>query len=134
VTFPSAKTPADRAAAAFAASPDTLIPSGATNYRRWVNFAWGVVELGGQAQSGPWTTEEERRLRAIVSRAHALGLWVRFYTLNGHAPGEGLGWTASYDFGSLDAVRPRWRAAIDAGVEFIATDQYEELAKELAVR
>lgn len=134
VTFPSAKTPEERAAAAFAASPETLIPSGATNYRRWVNFAWGVVELGGQARSLPWTTDDETRLRAIVSRAHALGLWVRFYTLNGHAPAEGLGWTASYNFGSLDAVRPRWLAAIDAGVEFIATDQYEELAKELTVR
>ena len=134
VTFPTAKTAEDRAAAAFAASPETLIPTGATNYRRWTNFAWNVVELGGQNKAGPWTTDDDRRLRAIVSRAHRMGLWVRFYTLNGHAPGEGLGWTESYNFGSLPAVRDRLKAAVDAGVEFIATDQYEELGKLLPSR
>ena len=61
-----------------------------------------------------------------MERAHELGLWVRFYTLNGHPAGAGLGWTESYNFGSIDAVRARWRAAIAAGVDFIATDQYEE--------
>ena len=66
-----------------------------------------------------------------MSRAHALGLWIRFYTLNGHAPDAGLGWTASYNFGSLEAVRPRWDAAIAAGVDFVATDQYEEFAARL---
>ena len=37
--------------------------------------------------------------------------------------------TPSYNFGSLEAVRHRWRAAIAAGVDFVATDQYEEFAK-----
>lgn len=104
------------------------------NYRRWVNFPWAVVELGGPEAAGEWTARDAARLRAVVSRAHDLGLWVRFYTLNGHTPGTGLGWTASYNFGSLDAVEPRWRAAIAAGVELIATDQYEELAKLLRLR
>jgi hypothetical protein len=126
-TFPAAKTTEERAAAAFAASPEVLIPTGATNYRRWTNFAWAVVELGGQQKAGDWTRDDERRLRAIVSRAHTMGLWVRFYTLNGHPPGQGKGWTESYNFGSLAAARQRLNAAIDAGVEFIATDQYEEL-------
>jgi hypothetical protein len=117
--------------AAINASPQTLIPSGTTNYRRWVNFSWAVVERGGQARAGQWTTADDRRLRSIVSRAHELGLWVRFYTLNGHAVEGGQGWTASYNFGSLDAVQPRWRAAISAGIDFIATDQYEELAAHL---
>ena len=40
---------------------------------------------------------------------------------------QGKGWTASYNFGSLAAVRERMAAARDAGVEFIASDQYEEL-------
>jgi hypothetical protein len=40
-----------------------------------------------------------------------------------------MGWTPSYNFTSLDAARIRWRAAIDAGVDFIATDQYEEYAQ-----
>ena len=56
-----------------------------------------------------------------------MGLWIRFYTLNGHRPDDSLGWTASYNFGSVDAARARWNAAIAAGVDFIATDQYEEL-------
>ena len=114
--------------AAVQATPETLIPSGTTNYRRWINFSWMVVERGGQAQAGDWTTDDDRRLRSIVSRAHERGLWVRFYTLNGHAPDGSQGWTASYNFGSPDAARPRWQAAVAAGVDFIATDQYEELA------
>ncbi|MGH9371014.1 MAG: hypothetical protein ACRD15_05730 [Vicinamibacterales bacterium] len=133
-TFPSAKTPEARASAAFAASPPTLIPDRATNYRRWTNFSWAVVERGGQAKAGPWTGNDERRLRAIVARAHEMGLWVRFYTLNGHPAGKGLGWTESYNFGSLAALQERLKAAIDAGVEFIATDQYEELGRLLPPR
>ena len=128
-TFPSAKTAEDQAAALFAAAPEVLISTDATNYRRWTNFPWAAVELGGQLKAGAWTPEDDRRLRGIVSRAHAAGLWVRFYTLNGHTPGQGLGWTESYNFGSLDAVRERLKAAVAAGVEFIATDQYEELAQ-----
>ena len=68
------------------------------------------------------------RLAALVADAHAHGLWIRFYTLNGVA-GEREGWTASYNFGSLDAATRRWRAAIDAKVDFIATDQYAEFAR-----
>jgi len=128
-TFPAAKTSEERARAAYEAPPEVLIPSGATNYRRWTNFPWAVVELGGQNKAADWTGDDNRRLRAIVSRAHEMGLWVRFYTLNGHTPGQGKGWTESYNFGSLEAARQRMKAAIDAGVEFIATDQYEELGQ-----
>jgi hypothetical protein len=120
--------------AAVSASPDVLIPAGRTNYRRWVNFSWNVVERGGQIRAGAWTDDDDRRLRAIVSRAHELGLWVRFYTLNGHAAGQGDNWTASYNFGSAETVLPRWRAAVRAGVDFIATDQYEEFAAVLRNR
>ena len=65
--------------------------------------------------------------------AHRRHLWIRFYTLNGHAPEASAanGWTRSYNFGSLDAVRQRWRAAIATGVDFVATDQYEEFTREL---
>lgn len=130
--FASAGTAEERSRAAFASSPAELVSAGATNYQRWTNFPWMVVEEGGQAGAGPWTAGDERRLRAIVARAHERGLWVRFYTLNGHPADEGLGWTRSYNFGSLEAVRVRLKAAIAAGVEFIATDQYEELARLLA--
>jgi hypothetical protein len=34
----------------------------------------------------------------------------------------------SYNFGSHEAVILRWKAAISAGVNFIATNQYEDLA------
>jgi hypothetical protein len=114
--------------------PDELIASGASNYRRWVNFPWAVVERGGQVDAGGWTADDDARLAALTTRAHALGLWIRFYTLNGHAEADDRGWTRSYNFGTLDAARARWRAARDAGVDFIATDQYEALAEVLARR
>jgi len=118
--------------AAASRSPMSLIPSGSTNYRRWTNHAWAVVEEGGQAHAGAWSAGDAVRLNRLVSRAHTLGLWIRFYTLNGHDPAAGRGWTASYNFGSLEAVWPRWDAAIAAGVDFVATDQYEEFAARLA--
>jgi hypothetical protein len=116
-----------RRAQAVAAAPDALIPSGATNYRRWTNHSWAVVEEGGPPRAGAWTDADARRLTALVARAHARGLWIRFYTLNGHRPND-AGWSDGYNFGSLETVRPRWRAAIDAGVDFVATDQYEEFS------
>ncbi len=120
--------PEERARAIMAASPDTLIASRATNYRRWVNFPWQVIERGGPRQAGDWNDADGARLAAIVNRAHAQGLGVRFFTLNGHDPAAHPEWTASYNFGSFAAVRTRWQAAIAAGVDLIATDQYEELA------
>ncbi len=40
----------------------------------------------------------------------------------------------TYNFGSHEAVILRWKAAIAAGVNFIATNQYEELARYLPQR
>jgi glycerophosphoryl diester phosphodiesterase len=128
----------DEAKAQFllAQSADQLIARRASNYRRWVNFPWAVVELGGPRHAGAWTNDDVTRLRALVDRAHANGLWIRFYTLNGHAPevGASEGWTESYNFGALEAVRARWQAALDAGVDFVATDQYEAFAALLQPR
>jgi hypothetical protein len=104
------------------------VPRPATNYRRWWNNPWSVVEEGGQQYAGEWTAADDRRLRRLVDNAHRLGLWIRFYTLNGHDPGAANGWTASYNFGSKAALDLRWDAAIRAGVDFIATDQYEGFA------
>lgn len=100
----------------------------ATNYRRWWNHPWRVVEVDGQRAAGAWTDADAARLSALVTDAHVHGLWIRFYTLNG-VTGDRDGWTASYNFGSLEAVERRWRAAIDARVDFIATDQYSEFAR-----
>ena len=108
--------------------PGILIASGATSYRRWVNFPWGAVEEGGPAESGSWSDGDEARLRTLVTRAHSLGLWIRFYTLNGHRPEESLGWSDSYNFGSRADVQTRWQAVIRARVDFVATDQYEAFA------
>ena len=137
-TLPSGRlpvaNPSDReaqAAAIVEASPDVLIPAPATNYRRWINFSWAVVERGGQAKAADWTPADAARLHALVDRAHAMNLAIRFYTLNGHAAADGRGWSAGYNFGSVEAARARWRAAIAAGVDLLATDQYELVADEL---
>jgi hypothetical protein len=107
----------------------TGMPGRRTNYRRWSNYPWAAVEPEGQPQAGEWTSADQTRLSRLVDAAHDRGLWIRFYTLNGHTLGDSSnGWTASYNFGSLPAARVRWDAAIRAGVDFIAVDQYEAFA------
>ena len=71
-----------------AASPEVIDPTKATNYRRWWNNPWKVVEAGGQPNAGEWTPAKMDRLRALVERAHANGLWIRFYTLDGATKAE----------------------------------------------
>jgi hypothetical protein len=126
--------PGERARILVTATPKELVPTAATNYRRWVNFSWGAIEEGGASRAGAWTREDEQRLNALVGYAHQQGLFVRFYTLNGHNAAADRGWTASYNFGDLEAARIRWRAARRSGVELIASDQYEELAAILLAR
>jgi hypothetical protein len=123
-----------RTRALASASPDSLIPDPPTNFRRWVNFSWQVIELGGQPNAASWTKLDAARLKAIVDRAHDLGYAVRFYTLNGHEPHEHRELGEGYNFGSKDAVYERWHAAAAAGVDLIATDQYEMLGAVLAPR
>jgi hypothetical protein len=112
-------------------SPEQTVGVPATNYRRWWNSGWNAVELGGQREAGDWTVEDDTRLRTLADYAHKLGYALRFYTLNGHTAeaGKQNGWDANYNFGSAAAVEKRWRAALADGVDFIATDQVEDLAK-----
>jgi hypothetical protein len=112
-------------------SPEEVVPTRVTNYRRWANYPWAVVERGGQQKAEGWTAADRARLKALVDRAHSLGLWIRFYTLDGFLPADNKGWTESYNFGNEAAARARWQAAIDAGVDFVATDQYELFAATL---
>lgn len=113
----------------FATPPEQLLTEKATNYRRWWNNAWSEVEEGGQTRSGDWTAASDARLRALVDHAHRQGLWIRFYTLDGvDDPAKNLGWGNGYNFGSPQKAQARWKAAIADGVNFIATDQYEDLA------
>jgi hypothetical protein len=109
--------------------PERLLTERPTNYRRWWNNGWAVVEEGGQRQAGEWTPADDARLRALVDHAHKMGYWIRFYTLDGFPPGQGQGWGAGYNFGSREAAELRWKAAIAAGVNLIASDQYEDLTK-----
>jgi hypothetical protein len=109
-------------------SPEELIGEKPTNYRRWWNGSWYAVEEGGEPRAGDWTAADNARLRSLVDYAHKRGYWVRFYALDGFTPSEDQGWGNTYNFGSRDAVVLRWKAAIAAGVNFIATNQYEDLA------
>jgi hypothetical protein len=108
--------------------PDQLLDEPPTNYRRWWNSSWFTVEEGGQHKAGDWTPADDRRLRALVDHAHKLGYWIRFYTIDGFVEGEDKGWGNGYNFGSHEAAMVRWKAAKAAGVNLIASDQYEELA------
>lgn len=107
--------------------PDQLLVQRPTNYRRWWNNSWYEVEEVGQNRAGAWTATDTQRLRALVDHAHSLGFWIRFYTLDGFTPTENQGWDNGYNFGSHAAVMARWKAALEAGVDLLATDQYEEL-------
>lgn len=110
-------------------TPEQLIAPSASNYARWVNFPWLVVEPGGPTKAADWNTADATRLTSLVKRAHEQKLWIRFYTLDGFVGGDGDGLTKSYNFGNESSVTLRWKAAIGAGVDFIATDHAERFDK-----
>lgn len=115
------------------AGPKTIAPDAPDNYHRWWNNAWNVIEPGGQPNAGEWNLEKEKRLGDFVAYAHQRGFWIRFYTLDGETVQEEScrGLFHGYNFGSRAAVEQRWRAAAKAGVDYIASDQYEELGQVL---
>ncbi len=111
--------------------PEAIVLGRATNYRRWWNNPWGVVEAGGQRKAGAWTEASEARLRTLVAYAHSHGLYIRFYTLDGASPEtmKANGWFLEYDVGTLEAAETRWLAAEREGVDYIASDEYETLGR-----
>jgi TonB-dependent Receptor Plug Domain len=82
------------------APPQAIEPERASNYRRWWNNPWSVVEQGGQRSAGDWTPADQKRLRSLVAHAHEQGLWIRFYTLDGATEKELScnGWFHSLQF------------------------------------
>lgn len=115
------------------AAASVIDAESATNYRRWWNNPWRVIEPEGQPHVGEWTLEKAARLRAFVEHAHANGLWIRFYTLDGADESElsTHGWFHGYNFGTLSAARLRWRATIAARADYVASDQYELLGQDI---
>lgn len=113
--------------------PEWMTPEPADNYRRWWNNSWYAVEEGGQKRAGEWTAADKQRLVAMVKHAHDNGYMIRFYTLNGYTEAETTehGTGKGYNFPSLEAAKVRWQAAIEAGVDFLATDMYEEFGATL---
>lgn len=111
-----------------AMAPAKLFPGKPTNYRRWWNGSWYAVEEGGAPGAAEWTQADKARLQSLVDYAHQQGYWIRFYTLDGFAASNDRGWGKAYNFGSPEAAHLRWAAAIEAGVNLIATDQYEDFS------
>ncbi|MDQ6677020.1 MAG: Type 1 glutamine amidotransferase-like domain-containing protein [Acidobacteriota bacterium] len=114
---------------AVSTAPELMLTEHPTAYRRWWNNSWFEVEKGGARQAADWTLQDAARLKSLVDHSHRMGFQIRFYCLDGFTPEQNQGWDANYNFGSLTAARRRWTAARDAGVDFIATDQPEELAR-----
>jgi hypothetical protein len=115
------------------AGPEAIAPDAPDNYHRWWNNAWNVIEAGGQPNAGDWNAEKGKRLGDFVAYAHQRGFWIRFYTLDGVTVQQEscLGLFHGYNFGSRAAAEQRWQAAAKAGVDYIASDQYEELGRML---
>lgn len=113
-----------------------LVPGPASNYRRWWNSSWEMVEVGPPDSVGSWTPAKEARLKAIVDYAHKMGYLVGFKCTAGFKAGtvDKLGWEQEFNFGSLESATIRWKAAVKAGADFISTDQFEDVAKVIRSR
>jgi hypothetical protein len=102
----------------------SYIPGPSTAYHRFLAFHWSAIERGGPDQAKEWSQDEANRLRALADLAHRRGFRVRIYCLNGHS---GIP-RAGYRFSDDEAARIRWLAAASAGVDWIATDEYQDIA------
>ena len=100
---------------------NNYFPLPATAFYRVFNFEWKHIERDPNFRAGAFTPAERARLQALVKLAHRKGYWVRAWTLNATSNA----WGSEQNFGSKEALLERWRAALDCGVEMIATDEYE---------
>jgi hypothetical protein len=86
----------------------------ATPFYRVFNLEWVHLEPDREARrSGPLPESARTRLRALAELARQKGYWLRTWTLN------------ESTFGGREGLLERWRAAREAGVDMIATDEYE---------
>lgn len=108
--------------------PEQLVSQKADNYRRWFGANWAFIEKGGEIGAGDWNSASEARLKKFVDHGHRLGYFVSIYCLDGYSDAENQGWDKDYNFGSKEKVMPRWQAAVRAHVDFISTDQMEDVA------
>jgi hypothetical protein len=108
--------------------PEQEVSAKADNYHRWFGINWAFIEKGGQPGAGEWNQASEARLKKWLDYGHRLGYFVWLYSLDGYTEAENQGWDKDYNFGSKKKVMPRWKAAARAHVDFIATDQMEDLA------
>ncbi len=109
--------------------PQEIATAKADNYHRWWGLGWEYVEKGGASQAGDWNKDKQARLEKFVNYAHGLGYFISFYCLDGYSAAENQGWDKDYNFGSRDAALARWKAVRKAHVDFVSTDQYEDVAK-----
>ena len=61
-----------------------------------------------------------------LARANG-GYLVSFYSVNGFTEAQNQGWDPEFNFGSAEAAKARWTAALKLHADFVATDQYELL-------
>ena len=106
-----------------------LLDKHADNYHRWFGTDWAFIELCGPTHRSDWSVTAEARVKRIVDYGHGLGYLVSFYSINGFNDEQNQGWTPEFNFGSREAASVRWNAAIQAHADFIATDQYEDVAE-----
>ncbi len=100
--------------AGFQEDLQTYFPDDATEFYRVYNFEWAHIEPDAALRrSGPLPETARRRLQAFADLAHRKGYWLRTWTLN------------AATFGGREGLLERWDAAGAAGVEMIATDEYE---------
>jgi len=108
--------------------PEQIVSAKADNYHRWWGSDWAYIEKGGEERAGDWTAEEDKRLQHWIRYGHRLGYFVGFYCFDGFTAADNQGWEDEYNFGSKSAVSARWAGVAAAHADFIATDQYEDLA------
>jgi hypothetical protein len=119
---------AERMAGLVSIQPEQMVSKRADNWRRWFGTDWNFIELGGPTHGNDWNAATEARVKHFVDYGHSLGYLVSFYEVNGFTDAQNQGWTAEYNFGSKEAATVRWKALIAAHADFIATDQYEDVA------